>query len=61
MTRPIPQPDWSGAWAELTGYVREARDDGCALIAEDLLIYMRELEHKALAPVRAWMDGVRGE
>lgn len=50
----IPKADWSSSWTELTGYVQQAHDDGDPWAA-DVLAYMRELKHKALAPVREWM------
>lgn len=51
-----PTADWSGAWAELTGYVQQARDDKTEIDPSRLLDYLGELRHKALAPVREWMD-----
>lgn len=55
MERTIPRPTYSGAWAELTGYVQEAIEDGGTIAPAALATYMRELRHKALAGVREWM------
>ena len=46
---------YSGVWAELTGYVEQAAEDHDRIDPNDLLPYMRELQRKALAPVREWM------
>lgn len=53
---PPPKAEWSGAWAELTGYVQQARDDETEIDPSMLLDYLGELRRKALAPVREWMD-----
>jgi hypothetical protein len=53
-----PTADWTGVWAELVGYVQQARGDGDRIDPADLLAYLRELKHKAVAPVREWMDGI---
>lgn len=53
-----PTADWSSTWAELTGYVQQAKDDGGQIDPADLLAYMSELKRKALAPVRAWMAAI---
>lgn len=51
----VPTADWSGAWAELTGYVDGARLDGGTIDPAALADYLVELKRKALAPVRDWM------
>ncbi len=55
-----PQSDYSGAWAELTGYVTAAHQEGVRLEPRDLLQYMRELRHRALEPIRKWMQSMEG-
>lgn len=50
-----PTADWSSSWAELTGYVGQAADDDTTLNPADLLAYLAELKHRALAPVAEWM------
>jgi len=57
----IPQAGWGGAWMELRSYVDQAREDGKPVRAEALADFMDELKRKALAPVRDWMDRIRGE
>jgi hypothetical protein len=51
-----PPADYATAWAELTGYVQQARDDGGQIDPERLLVYMRELRHNALAAGREWIN-----
>lgn len=55
----MPQDDYGGCWAELTGYVQEAVSDGGVIQPADMLTYLAELKRKALAPVREWMDLIR--
>jgi hypothetical protein len=55
LERTVPQPTYSEAWAELTGYVHEAIDDGGTIAPADLAAYMRQLRHNALAEVREWV------
>lgn len=50
--------NYASAWAELTGYVQQAADDGESIAPTDLLPYMRELRRGALAPVREWMNSI---
>ncbi|MEV7013335.1 hypothetical protein [Streptosporangium sp. NPDC051022] len=54
--KPIPGTNYSLAWAELKGYVREAVNDGRGIDPVDLLAYMDTLHRQALAPVRQWMQ-----
>jgi hypothetical protein len=56
----VPDSAYPSAWAELTGYVRQACDDGKPIDAGELLGYLGELHRKALGPVRAWMQQVSG-
>jgi hypothetical protein len=56
---PMPQDDYGAAWAELTGYVQQAADDGGVIEPAGLLTYLAELKRAALAPVREWMDLIR--
>lgn len=51
----VPPADWSGSWAELTGYVQAARDGGGTIDPAALEDYLVELKRRALAPVRDWM------
>lgn len=51
----LPTADYHSAWTELTGYVREAANDGGTITPADLLAYMQELRRNALAPAREWM------
>jgi hypothetical protein len=53
-----PRADWSGSWAELTGYVRQAAEDGTPIDAAAMAAYLDELKHRAMAPVREWMDAL---
>lgn len=55
MTATAPRAEWSDAWAQLTGYVTEARDEGAQIDPTRLLDYMTELRRQALAPIREWM------
>lgn len=55
----IPPADYPGVWAELTGHVQAAVEDGDPIDAADLLAYLRELKRKAQAPVREWMADVK--
>lgn len=43
---------YADAWAELTGYVQQAQEDGHGIDADDLMQYMTELERRAVR--RAW-------
>jgi hypothetical protein len=52
---PMPLADYGSAWTELRGYVRQALDDGDQIDPTDLVTYMDELRHRALAPVGAWL------
>lgn len=54
----VPTADWSGAWAELTGYVDGARLDGGTIDPALLADYLDELKRKALGPLRDWMQSV---
>lgn len=56
-----PVADWSGSWAELTGYVQQAHDVGETVDPATLLSYLGELKSRALAPVRDWMKAALGE
>ena len=56
---PVPGDNYGAAWAELTGFVQEAVDDGGTINPADMLTYLRELKRTALAPVREWMDLIR--
>jgi hypothetical protein len=56
VTNHAPRAEWSGAWAELGGYVQAAVDSGTQIDPANLLAYMRELKSRALRPVRKWMD-----
>lgn len=53
-----PAPDYAGVWSELTGYVREAVDDGGIINPVEFADYLRELKHRANAPTRAWFDAL---
>jgi hypothetical protein len=53
-----PPADYASAWTELTGYVREAVNDGGQIDPEHLAAYMRELRHRALAPAREWVNRI---
>jgi len=55
-----PAGDWSGSWAELTGYVQQAADDARDIEPSLLLSYMGELRMRAVAPVTNWVRGVLG-
>ena len=55
----MPGDNYGAAWAELTGFVQEAVDDGGTIQPADLLTYLTELKRTALAPVREWMDLIR--
>lgn len=54
----IPQARYGEVWPELVGYVQDAIDHGEQIDPVHLAAYMRELRHKALAPVRGWVDGI---
>ena len=49
MNRDDAPSTFSQAWAQLTGYVTEARDDGDGLDPAQLLSYMTELRGEVLA------------
>lgn len=51
----------SGAWTELTGWVREAQRDGQPIDADALLAYMGELRRRAQAPMREFIRRTVGE
>lgn len=51
-----PRADWSGAWAELTGYVRAATEP---IDPTHLDAYMVELKREALRPFREWWEQLR--
>ena len=55
----MPQDSYGAAWAELTGYVQEAVDDGGVIKPAALLTYLTELRRAALKPVAEWMDLIR--
>lgn len=46
------QADYASAWAELTGYVQQAQEDGHPINADALMQYMTELKRRVLAPTR---------
>jgi hypothetical protein len=54
----IPQPTYGDSWTELTGWVTAAHEDGDQIDPAQLLAYMRELRHRALAPTRDWMNNI---
>lgn len=54
----IPQARWSEAWAKLAGHVLIAQQQGDPIDPTELLDYMRELKHEAIAPVRAWVNNI---
>jgi len=54
-----PAADWSSAWAQLTGYMREASVDGRPIT--EILAYMAELRREALRPIAEWIKGRGGE
>jgi len=54
----VPRADWSGSWAELAGYVRQAAEDGTPIDAAGMAAYLAELKHRAMASVREWMDAL---
>jgi hypothetical protein len=54
----MPGAEWSASWQELLGYVQEARASGGQIDPGELLTYLGELRHKALAPVTAWIRTV---
>ena len=56
----IPQAEYGSVWPELVGWAQAAQEDGEQIDPAQLLEYMRELKQRALAPVRQWMDSVRG-
>jgi hypothetical protein len=51
-----PSADYGSVWPELRGYVQQAASDGDMINPQDLLLYMDELRHKALAPAREWLN-----
>lgn len=55
----IPQAEYSSVWPELVGWVQAAHEDGEQIDPAQLLEYLRELKHRALAPAREWMAGIR--
>lgn len=48
-----PRADWSGAWAQLTGYVRAATEPIDPALID---AYMVELKREALRPFREWVE-----
>jgi hypothetical protein len=54
------QVEYSRAWAELVGYVQQARDDHDRIEPGPLLDYLSELKTRATGPVRDWMRSVGG-
>lgn len=59
---PMPEPEWSIAWTELSGYVEEARADGGTIDPAVLADYMAELkERHVTGPIRAWMKRLAGD
>jgi len=54
----VPRADYGSVWTELTGWVQAAHEDGDRIDPADLLTYLRELRHRALAPTRDWMNGI---
>lgn len=55
MERTVPQPAYGEVWAELTGYVDEAVEDGGTIDPQEMRDYLGELKRRALAPVRDWV------
>ena len=53
-----PRADYGAAWAELTGYVTQARNDGDQIDPAELLSYLAELKHRALSPIRDWLKSM---
>jgi hypothetical protein len=51
---------YADVWTELTGWVQAAAEDGDRIDPAELLAYMRELRHRALAPMRDWMRRITG-
>lgn len=51
---------YSSVWAELVGYVQQARDDREQIDPGQLLDYLTELKKRATRPVRDWMRSVGG-
>lgn len=49
------ETNYAAAWAELTGYVRQAQEDGHGINADDLMRYMTELKRRA---VRTALDAL---
>jgi hypothetical protein len=56
--RSIPRAKYGEVWPELVGWVQAAQEDGEQIDPEQLLTYLRELRHRALAPVTGWMKSV---
>jgi hypothetical protein len=56
MERTVPKPAYGDAWAELTGYVNQACEDGGTIDPQYLRGYLVELKRRALAPVSEWIN-----
>jgi|SRR5450755_443965 hypothetical protein len=54
----FPKAEWGESWAELTGYVRQAREDGGMISPADLEKFLAELRRKALKPVREYLNRI---
>lgn len=48
-------------WGELVGWVQEAQAENERIDPAQLLVYLRELKQRALAPMREWMNSVRAD
>lgn len=57
----VPQSDYPSVWAELTGWVQAAEEDGEMIDPADLLAYLRELKGRAQEPIRDWMRAISGD
>ena len=57
----IPENRYPGAWAELTGWVEEAVDDGGPVDAAELLAYMAELQRREREETRELMRSIFGD
>jgi hypothetical protein len=55
-----PSADLLGAWAQLTGYVQQAIDDGGTIDPQSLLDFLVELKREAMKPIRDHMAKLTG-
>ncbi|MGW3196278.1 hypothetical protein ACWDBD_17165 [Streptomyces sp. NPDC001118] len=53
-----PTPDYASAWADLSGYVDQAVEDGKPIDPKILRAYMQQLRRKAMNPPRDWRAGI---